>query len=552
MTRLQDGKPGPVRPTRTIYPIPPVKWLPVLPCILFILLGILFIPYAGVQNDEALFAAPLYGPFAHEFRARIFHHDIPLMLMTYLGTLKTWIFALIFSIWTPNIWSVRIPPILVGAASIYAFWRLLQRTAGTGAAVLGTFLIATDPTYLLTTVFDWGPVAFQHLLLVAGAACVLAAVQEDSPKRLGWGFFLFGLGMWDKALFSWTLGGLVIATLVVFPREVIRRLTFRNLAVATLAFLFGALPFVIYNVRNPLKTFSGNAHFTTSELLPKAQFARGVADGGSLFGYIIAEEWAERPRNPQTAVERASVALRDRLGEHRTGLLFWGFVAALATFPFWVRRSKPVIFGLIFLAVAWFQMAITKDAGGGTHHVVLLWPFPQFVIAVALSLAARRFPQHIRLGWSLAAVLTIAVCGSDLLVVNQYLAQAIRYNSTNVWTDAIAPLARYVHAQGDRDVFIMDWGMFDTIRMLERGTQTMWWGGDGVAPGADQQLLSSFLARRNPVFVTHTAGSEVNEGTRDRLRTMAASLGYQQRIVQTIADANGRPVFEISEFSLAK
>ena len=55
---------------------------------LFFALGWLFLPLLGVQNDEALFASPLFQPKA-AYLVKIGHSRLPLMLMSYLGTLKT-------------------------------------------------------------------------------------------------------------------------------------------------------------------------------------------------------------------------------------------------------------------------------------------------------------------------------------------------------------------------------------------------------------------------------------------------------------------------------
>ena len=58
-------------------------------CCLAILAGCSLIPYAGIQMDEALFAGSILpAPFQKEFRLRLFHHDIPLMVMSYIGTSK--------------------------------------------------------------------------------------------------------------------------------------------------------------------------------------------------------------------------------------------------------------------------------------------------------------------------------------------------------------------------------------------------------------------------------------------------------------------------------
>ena len=56
------------------------------------------------------------------------------------------------------------------------------------------------------------------------------------------------------------------------------------------------------------------------------------------------------------------------------------------------------------MAVGWIQMAITKDAGLGAHHVTLLWPLPQWFLAVAFVQAAAWRP----LQWKNAGTILLA------------------------------------------------------------------------------------------------------------------------------------------------
>jgi hypothetical protein len=531
---------------RTIYPILFRNWIPVVACIFFILFGLAFIPAAGIQNDEALFSSPIYSRLPHEFRIRPFHHDLPLMLLSYLGTLKTLLYTAVFALWKPTVWSVRVPTLLAGALSVWVFWKLLDRASGRFAAIAGCTLLACDSAYLLTTVFDWGPVALQHLLLLSGAVLVLAFAQDHSRIKLGCGFFLFGLGMWDKALFSWTLGGLLLATLTIFPRQAWSHFTRRNVLIAALSFATGALPLIIYNVRSPLQTFRGNARFSTEDLGRKAALARHTLDGSSLFGYLVAEDWTEQKKQPRTPIERASIDLRNLAGVRQHSIFFWALLISILLVPVWRKNWRVVSFGLIFLLVAWVQMAFTKDAGGGVHHVILLWPFPQFVVAVVLGELAARFRRGPVIAWTCLSIL----CVSNLLVVNQYFAQFVTDGAMPNWSDAITPLATAVQHAGDRDIYVMDWGMFDTLRMMGEGRFRLGVGSDAVEPAADPHYLKYILERPSPLFLSHTKETEVFTGVNERLRSKAAALGYRQKLLRTITDSNGRAVFEISEFSL--
>jgi 4-amino-4-deoxy-L-arabinose transferase-like glycosyltransferase len=553
MSAPASGFAEPARVETSYSPIPhatsAVKSLAVLACIWFTLCGIVFIPYAGIEADEALFAGPLYSRLPREFRIRPFHQDVPLMLMSYLGTLKTWVYAGIFHVWRPGIWSVRLPAVIIGAITIWVLFLLLQRASGARAALIGCALLATDATFLLTTTFDWGPVAFQHLCLTAGMTLTLAAYQDRSRWRLGCAFFLFGLGMWDKALFVWVLSAMAIASVTIFRREMWQMVTRRNVATALAAFCLGALPLIIYNVRSSLKTFRGNAAFSTHDFASKARLVRYTMNGSALFGYLVEEEWTGNPKQPRSALERASVAIRDAAGQRRSGLVFWAFVAAVALAPLLRRERRTILFLLMTMAVAWLQMALNKDTGGGVHHVALLWPLPHMLIAVVFAGIADRLR---RWGTPVVIACLAVICGASVLVSNQYLSQFVRYGAAGVWTDAIFPLSDAVRTMKDDNIFVADWGILDTLLMLEQGKARLWVGSEPLMKpepaDADLAAIQRMLEVPAPVFLCHTKGREVFPDTTGRLERAALRLGYRKGSVRTISDSNGRPVFEIVRF----
>ncbi|MEK7755482.1 MAG: hypothetical protein AAB654_26390, partial [Acidobacteriota bacterium] len=96
-------------------------------CGFFFLAGLAFVPLPGIQNDEALFSAPLYES-AYEYGAlTVFGQKIPLLLISYLGALKSWIYWLVFKIARPSVWSVRLPMLIAGTLTVWLFWRLAER-----------------------------------------------------------------------------------------------------------------------------------------------------------------------------------------------------------------------------------------------------------------------------------------------------------------------------------------------------------------------------------------------------------------------------------------
>src|SRR5271167_3460779 len=101
--------------------------------LLFIATAMLFVSRPGIEADEALVVNP--GIY--------YWHHVPLMLMSYMGALKAWFYIALFSVAKPAAVSLRLPTILLGAAAIWLFFLLLDRTAGRRAAWIGALLLAT-------------------------------------------------------------------------------------------------------------------------------------------------------------------------------------------------------------------------------------------------------------------------------------------------------------------------------------------------------------------------------------------------------------------------
>ncbi|MEX2262087.1 MAG: glycosyltransferase family 39 protein [Bryobacteraceae bacterium] len=475
------------------------------------------------------------------------------MLMTYLGTVKTLVYTAVFQIWTPSPYSIRLPALLLGAATIAIFYYALHRAAGRRAAWIGCALLATDPVFLQTTVFDWGPVAIQHLMLTGGVALLIRYRQTRSNLALAAGFFLFGLGLWDKALFLWMLAGLGVATLAVYPRELWRAVSLRNLGLASAALILGALPLVIYNVAQEGITIRGNAKYSLDpeELKGKAHLLRVTLDGSVLFGWMVREnQELQRPFEPVTPLERAATALSGATGHPRTNWMVAACVLALALLPLlWSTPAwRPSVFALVFLIIAWGQMAVTRNTGGSAHHAVLIWPFPHFLVAVAFAGTAYRFK---RAAPSAMAAATILLVISNLLVINTFYAQMVRNRGSLNWSDAIHPLAQTMRTVKADLVFIVDWGMLESLRLLSRGTLPLREGDLSGGEPLDEDSLREFrrrVAHPSYVFVGHTEGREFFPGRTKQLVSIAQEIGYEPEMLHVIRESSGMPIFEVFRF----
>jgi hypothetical protein len=518
----------------------------------FVVIGCAFIPQAGIQEDEALFGAAIYDQSGVESSVVLFGHRIPLMEMSYLGSLKSWIYAPIFRRWKPSAASIRFPALVFGGITIWLFWLLLQRIGGYRAATVGSVLLASDTSFLITTCFDWGPVVLQHLLLVCGVLCLVCFHQRGQRDFLAAGFLFFGLGVWDKALFAWILSGTAVATLVVFPKELWRHLSVRNLGVATLAFCLGAAPLIRYNIHEKLITFRANAAFDKSEVPGKVHQVVSTLAGHALFDYIVRNDLAGgHPRSPQTAVERVSVRTSRIAGGPENGFLGFALLAAFLLFPWlWSTAARrPMMFSLIAATVAWLQMLFAKGVGGSAHHVILLWPYPTLFIAVAFAETSRRLGPA---GKPLLALVVLFLAGSSVLVTNEYLALLVRNGPGEVWTDAVFPLSDYLKRVKPAAIYADDWGMINILTLLNRGSMPLREGTDRLMKPQldpeDRRMVLDRIAESESVFVAHPDDLELFKGVNTRLMAVAAEGGYRREILAEIPDRNGRLMFEVFRF----
>lgn len=488
---------------------------------LFLVLSLPYLGRPGIQDDEALFANAVFRPYTVVYSAQAFGHQLPLMLMSYVGTLKAYLFKAFFVFVDPSAASIRLPMILAGAVTVWLFVDLLRRTLGARAAWIGGLLLATDASFLLTRKYDWGPCALAQLLALAGAWLIRRFVESGQAIWLFLGFFVFGLGLWDKALFLWILAGLGLATLVVFPTFVRRLLAPRLLLLASLGFALGAYPFLRYNVSKKQATFSENVNFVVQEPMGKVEVMKRTLEGTVLLGWLVRD--AGQPIVPS--------------------MMFWLLIGCVAATPFFFHRA--FLFALIAFLVIWTLMVFTRDAGGAAHHTVLVWPLPQLMIAVVLS---RTWD---RLGKWLPMVVTVVALAANLGVIGRFYRDLDRYGGGQGWSDAIYRLSDDPVIRNARTVGVADWGFIQTLHLLHRGTlNTRYLDEASLSDQAPQvrAYWRKFLTADGVVMVEHTPGYQFYPATSKALGEFATTHRLRRELLRTVTDRFGRPVFEISRY----
>jgi hypothetical protein len=511
----------------------------------FLLPGLILIPYFGIQEDEVMFVVDWFLPdmAVASFKLGPMQAPAPAMLMSYVGALKSWIYAPLMISLKPSAWMLRGPVLMLSALTICLFYEFTRRVCGSRAAWIGAALLATDTSYLLTSCFDWAPSVIQHLLLAGGALLVWRFFDGGRLRHLCSGGFLFGLAVWDKAVFLWMLSGLVLGVGLVYWRPCRRALRPAPALLAAGAFLAGALPFIVYNASHRWEAFN-RPWAAMSELPGRIGILGSTLDGSALDHALVREDAPPATVRPR-AVEWISQWIDSATGGVSRNPMAWLLLVSAAMLP--ILRSKPAFAGLLSLTLAYGFMLIS-NGGGAAHHVVLLWPLPQFVIAAAGAQALGRTPRAV------FVPLLGAVCILNLLTTNHYFAVASRNGTGLLWTDASWRLPEALGDMHGRAVLATDWGILGPIVTLTRARFPVYAISDlltsDTLDATQQSILAGAIAAPSNLFVGHVDGSEVFSGVNARLQAFAGSRGFRKVPLSTVQDRLGRPVFEVFEFRL--
>ena len=345
--------------------------------LLFLFLGALWIDQPGLYYDEVFFVWASYPDPEHGY-FEILGRPMKLMVVPYTGALKGWIYRILFQVFPGSAAMARLPVLLLGAAAILLLYWLISRVADRRVALAAALLAAADSTFLLTTRLDWGPVAIQRFGLLAGCCLLVKWHRAGRGAYFAAGFFVFGLGAFDKLSFLWLLAALAAVTLALFPKLVLRRQTVSWAAGAAAAFLIGFIPVILYYAEPTATRSSLALDWDTGSWQKKAGMLRGTLDGTAVPNAIVIPQAAARGREV-SSLERAISLVG---GPERPALFFPALVVAVCLLPLTLRSSyrKLAVFSAGYCVLAWAIMFLVQEAGA-VHHLVLVYPFPHVFVA---------------------------------------------------------------------------------------------------------------------------------------------------------------------------
>jgi uncharacterized membrane protein len=427
----------------------------------------------GLYYDEALFAGmakdfltgQIHGQHIpnHEV-AEIFGRPFPIFVQSYLGALKSWMLMPALSLFGFDVPVVRMATLCWGLVVLLFLMLGTWRWLGLRAGLLVGPLLAFDPAYFFLCLLDWGA-AIPSLL--CRCLCFYLAVLWWRRREGRYAFlaaFFAGLGFFNKIDFAILLIGVPIAGLLCFGRPRLASLRAQSLAgaLSCLGFLLGAGPMLLKVPGILGFGFFGVSSSGPGEASEKLHTMLALYDGSYFYRLMSAggvfERMFSEPANTLpilgSAVVIASVtciSMNTRTSKSagtRAGL-------------FLVLATILVTLGVIFLPEA-----------VRIHHAVLVFPFPQLIIAMAASsfLATPVSSGKIR-----RALATLMWPAMGALLLWQVLAIArtqelIRETGgRGRWSESFDTFCHENKTRSDLIMVSLDWGFNEQLIFLTNG-----------------------------------------------------------------------------------
>jgi 4-amino-4-deoxy-L-arabinose transferase-like glycosyltransferase len=149
-----------------------------------------------------------------------------------------WIMAISVRLFGLSSWSILVPQALEGVASVGLLYLAVRRTSGATAGLIAGAVLAVTPVAALMFRFN-NPDALLVLLMIAGAYCLVRALERGSLRWLSLVGVLLGFGFLTKMLQALlVVPAFALAYLIAAPNPVRTRI--RHLLVAGLALVAAA------------------------------------------------------------------------------------------------------------------------------------------------------------------------------------------------------------------------------------------------------------------------------------------------------------------------
>jgi 4-amino-4-deoxy-L-arabinose transferase-like glycosyltransferase len=439
------------------------KWryfFTILPIVLFGILACMFLDKPGLQNDEILFANVSLGEINQSTYIARKIGGITVFVISYIGALKSWLFAIIFKIFGFNHWSIRVPMILLGMFSLYWLHKAIRISFENSLLALAVLMaVASEPTYITMTRTDVGPIAIEYFCKVFSIYLIFKYLKNKNKKFLYFLPIILALGVFNKINFIWFSNALIFGSVVLLFLIKTKKDKYTFLRLLGLTFIIEFALFIAFNKLNP-GMVRGNITLTPEAMIKKLElfyyYGKGIFDGTGFYKiqYLISEETFGF-----NTISKGIYSLFFYLFELSLAFVIVNLAVTLRKLFRKEFQETDIYFlffcGLILLISA--QIFIVENARNLWHYYTL---FPFFTICSIFSF-------YKFLGKKPSTVYVTIICIYNLNSYSTYLYALQNKVPNPFWSNKITELAEYIRPISGEFVEL-DWGMSSQLLCLTK------------------------------------------------------------------------------------
>ncbi len=511
--------------------MPAISRLAVLALFVAVFLGLTTVGLdnPGYSEDEVAFVPVALRTLGQcDVDAAVAHAwgCFPLLQTEGVGAVKAWLHAPIFAAFGINVWTVRLPSVLIAALALALLWSFARRELGGAWTILLMVLLVTDPVLTAHARLDLGPQMIAALMRVTALAALWRWLQTGRIHWLALTCAAMVVGFLDKQSFGGVIAALVGAAALVAGRLFYERLR-------------DGAPWqpVIAGVTGALLIWGALA------LAPEAATADAIGQApGRGIGARLAGLWH------MYAMTFSGTSVLNRVfGTKAVTTAFFDVLALvqivtaaalLASWRPWTPARRFLAYLTAILVLLVVAIAVTPREGGSSANLLfMVWPLPTLHLVTLLAIVAQhaggatdgRGPALRRN----VAVVGAVVCGA-LFAWNvswqlRYLdAWRNNHDYRSPFDPAIAELDTRINALGVDRVIAVDRGLYPQLVTLDDRADAArlrdWTRHLLDAPDPDHAPLRAAVAGQLPgrrvAFVLHDPPYAVLAGARDRLEAL--------------------------------
>jgi 4-amino-4-deoxy-L-arabinose transferase-like glycosyltransferase len=548
--------------------------------IVYLTLSLYQINLPGLHYDEAFEAVPALQLLQNQPVTTFRHNGLtfgsqtfPLMTQDYIGALNTYMVLPFIAILGATPVALRVMSIVVGSITLWLAYALSnQLTGNRRVGLVAALLLSVDPTFIFWNRQGIFVTAVTAAIGLSATFCWWRRFQSGSTGWAMAGAFLFGLGLYAKLLFVWLIVALIGSVVLLnlswtihsfgdLFRGTLKLSSRKEAALATLAFLLGCWPLILYNIQT-----GGTLSSVTQNAQTSYYGVNNLAFGPNL---------TERFRQFLAVLNGSHLWYLGDVWHTPLPSFVFGvfFVLVISTTMRKIVLISPPL-NLLPIKIAFFPflviglvilVSIGTVSALWITHFALLMPWPAMAIAIGSWFMLTQAPQpkarkrnhpgntyHVsRITYHASRfTLWIGLC----LLIGAHLFNTIRYHTAlaesgglSSHSDAIYDLSDWLTHQASGSVVAMDWGLAAPVTYLTGGQITPV-EVFGYTWESDTQLtarLQKLIAQPDTLYLWR-APDEIIFDRSQEFKALYRPLNLEENIEDAFYERSGRPILGVT------